>query len=96
MFRKDVAKLDGIVIKCLRENGLETPLQQHRLINSWGNVAGSLVERYTQEKFIRNQVLFVKILNPALRTELSMRKTEYVNRLNAIVGTRLITDIRFY
>ena len=96
MFRRDVQSLADIVAQCLRHDGLETPLQQRRLIDSWGKVAGRAIEKYTGEKFIRNQTLFVKILNPALRADLSMMRERFVKNLNVEAGAQVITDIKFY
>lgn len=96
MFRRDVQTLADILAQCLRHDGLETPLQQRRLIDSWGKVAGRAVERYTGEKFIRNQTLFVKILNPALRADLSMMRERLVKKLNVEAGASIISDIKFY
>lgn len=96
MFRRDVQTLADILAQCLRHDGLETPLQQRRLIDSWGKVAGRAVERYTGEKFIRNQTLFVKILNPALRADLSMMRERLVKKLNVEAGANIISDIKFY
>lgn len=96
MFRRDVQTLADILAQCLRHDGLETPLQQRRLIDSWGKVAGRAVERYTGEKFIRNQTLFVKILNPALRADLSMMRERLVKNLNIEAGASIISDIKFY
>lgn len=96
MFRRDIQTLADILAQCLRHDGLETPLQQRRLIDSWGKVAGRAVERYTGEKFIRNQTLFVKILNPALRADLSMMRERLVKNLNVEAGASIISDIKFY
>lgn len=96
MFKRDVQSLADIVAQCLRHDGLETPLQQRRLIDSWGKVAGRAIEKYTGEKFIRNQTLFVKILNPALRADLSMMRERFVKNLNVEAGAQVITDIRFF
>lgn len=96
MFKRDVQSLGDIVAQCLRHDGLETPLQQRRLIDSWGKVAGRAIEKYTGEKFIRNQTLFVKILNPALRADLSMMRERLVKNLNVEAGAQVITDIKFY
>ena len=96
MFRRDVQTLSDILAQCLRHAGLETPLQQRRLIDSWGKVVGRAVERYTGEKFIRNQTLFVNIVNPALRADLSMMRERLVKNLNVEDGARIITDIKFY
>lgn len=96
MFKHRVLSLDDVVGQFLRHEGLETPLQQKRLIDAWGKVAGNVVEKYTAEKFIRNQTLFVKIQNPALRSDLSMMRSELVRKLNAEVGSMLITDVKIY
>ncbi|WP_455536994.1 DUF721 domain-containing protein [Prevotella koreensis] len=96
MFRREVLALSEVLNKTLRQNGLETPMLQNRLIESWETVVGYNVSRYTSEKYIRNQVLFVKITNPALRADLNMMRTQLVSRLNQSVGSRLIIDIRIY
>lgn len=94
MFRKHPIPVDKLVRVILRSNGLETPWLQRRLIEAWDKVAGETVAKYTTEKYIRNQTLFVHIQNPALRSELNMMKTSLVQRLNAEVDAQVITDIK--
>ncbi len=96
MFRRDVQSLADIIARCLRADGLETPLRQRRVVDAWGRVVGKAVEKYTGEKFIRNQTLFVKITNPALRADLSMMRERLVKNLNAEVGAQVITDIKLF
>lgn len=96
MFRREVKPLGEILMKLLRDEGLETPLRQKRLIDAWETVAGPMVARYTTEKFIKNQTLLVKITNPALRHDLTMMRTQLVRRLNEQVGVLVITDIKVY
>ena len=96
MFKRNVLPLADVLNQFLRQEGLETPLLQRRLIEAWGTVAGQWVEKYTAEKFIRNQTLFVRLMNPALRSDLSMMKTELVGKLNEAVGAQVIMDIRFF
>ena len=95
MFRRDVKNIKDLVMQNLRENGLETPLLQKRLVDAWPEVAGPSVARFTREVSIYNQVLYVKFSSPVLRTELSMRRQTFIDKLNHIVGARIITDIRF-
>ena len=45
--------------------------------------------------FIQNQTLFVRLSNPALRADLTMRRQEFVRQLNEYVGSQVIADIRF-
>ncbi|MCI6500595.1 MAG: DUF721 domain-containing protein [Prevotella sp.] len=96
MFKRDVLPLDEVLKKLLREEGLEVPLLQKRLVDAWEVVTGNVVSRYTAEKYIRNQTLFVKITNPALRQDLSMMRTQLVKRLNEQVGSFVISDIKIF
>lgn len=96
MFRREVKSVADVLQQLLREEGLETPLQQKRLIDSWETVTGRIVARYTTEKFIQNQTLYVKIVNPALRQDLAMMRQQLVKRLNENVGSFIISDIKVY
>lgn len=96
MFRRRVKSLDEVLGMTLRRDGLETPLLQKRLVDAWEKVAGNIIARYTGERFIRNQTLFIKVTNPALRADLSMQRSKYVRLLNAEVGSMVIADIKFY
>ena len=95
MFKRNVQSLKDILLRNLREQGLETPLMQKRLVESWPEVVGPVVARYTLNTYIYNQTLFVRLSNPALRSDLSMMRQELVKKLNDVAGTQLITDIRF-
>ncbi len=96
MFKREVKSINDILQQFLRKEGLETPLQQKRLIDAWDSVAGPMVARYTQEKFIKNQILFVKITNPALRQDLSMMRQQLTRRLNEVIGSSVISDVRVF
>ena len=87
-------KVSDLMRVIIRQNGLETPLLQRRLVESWDDIAGELIAKYTTEKYIRNQDLCVHIENPALRSEISMIKTELIRKLNNAVGGQVIRDIR--
>lgn len=93
MKKKDSEQVGGVILQYLREMGLETPLNEHRLIQAWDKVLGPAVSKYTRELRIYNQVLFVAVTSAALRNELMMRRTELVARLNAEAGAQVITQI---
>ena len=93
MKKTESEKVGGVIMQYLREMGLETPLNEHRLIQAWDQVLGPAVSRYTKEIRIYNQVIFVTISSAALRNELMMRRTELVARLNAQAGAQVITQI---
>ena len=95
MVKRDVQSIRDLIMRNLRQQGLETPLLQKRLVEAWPAVAGNVIARYTLNAYIRNQTLFVHLSSPALRADLSMRRQVFVARLNAAVGSQVIVDIRF-
>lgn len=95
MFRRDVQSVKDLILRNLREQGLEMPLLQKRLVEAWPQIAGPVAERYTLNTYIYNQTLYVRLSNPALRADLSMRRQELTEKLNAVVGEQVITDVRF-
>ncbi len=96
MFRRKPQDIESLVRQIIRDNGMETPLLQRRLVHLWDEVAGDLVASYTESKEIRNQTLWVKIQNPAVRADLQMRRTQLVAQLNNRVGASIISDIKVY
>lgn len=96
MFKRDVQNIKDLILKNLRTQGLETPLLQKRLIDSWKDVVGEMIANYTDNLYIRNQTLHVHLTNPAIRADLSMMRRELVNKLNAHVGSQVIADVQFH
>ena len=96
MFRRKVQSIQTLLQDFLRRQGLESPLRQRRLLTSWDEVVGEPIARYTSERFIKNQTLYVKVHNPALRADLSMGRSLLVKRLNERAGAQVIVDIKFY
>ena len=95
MFKQREKSIKDLILYNLRAQGLETPLLQKRLVEAWPIIAGEAIARYTTDVKIYNQTLYVRLRVPALRADLSMRRQEYIKRLNEYVGNQVITDIRF-
>lgn len=93
MFRKKEERLDDVVEQFLRASGLETPLLQHRLMESWAQVVGESVASRTTVERIQYQKLWVKVHTPALRTQLQMMRQNLVRQLNDAVGGQVIYEL---
>lgn len=96
MFRRKIKPISELVSQSLRNNGLEKPLLQKRLMDNWAQVVGPTINQYSSYKYINNKTLYVKITNPSLRADLSMMKSELVRLLNKSVESMVITDIRLF
>ena len=97
MKRNKAQNISDLVLQFLRLSGLETPLNEHRLIQAWSDVLGSQMSKYTDVEhiYIKNQKLYVHVTSAALRQELSMAHSTLVKTLNNRVGSQVIVDIIF-
>lgn len=95
MKRKRTEMVGDVLGMFLRENGLETPLLEYRAVQSWPQAAGSAIAAHTTACFVREQALWIEVRTPALRTQLSMMRQQLVRRLNDIVGSTIIYDLKF-
>ncbi|MBR4366891.1 MAG: DUF721 domain-containing protein [Bacteroidaceae bacterium] len=96
MKRSKTESLEQLIHVFLREQGLETPYNEYKLVNAWPEVVGDVISSYTGNIFIKSQVLHVEIKSPALRQELLMRRSLLKDKLNNHVGAQVITDIAFH
>ena len=93
MRRTKSEPIGDLLRQFLRQQGLESPLNEYRLVQGWTHVMGPIVARYTRNLVIRNQTLYVQLSSPVLRQELMMQRRELVERLNAYVGAQVICDL---
>ena len=96
MKRSDAEQIGNLVRRYLRQECLESPLNERRLINAWPEVLGEYVASYTREMFIKNQTLYVHLTSAVIRQELMMNRESLIRRLNQKVGAAVITNIVFY
>ncbi|MDM8209082.1 DUF721 domain-containing protein [Bacteroides gallinaceum] len=95
MKRSNTELLGDVIRRYLRLEGLETPLNEYRLVDAWKDVVGPVVTRYTTNLYIRNQILYVHLASSVVRQELMMAREMLVRNLNAQVGSQVIVDIVF-
>lgn len=95
MKRNNTEQVGDVIRRLLRQEGLETPLNEYRLIEAWKDVVGPVITRYTQNLYIKNQVLYVHLSSSVLRQELLMSRTLLIRNLNTRVGAQVIVNIIF-
>ena len=95
MRRNDAEAIGDMIRKFFRVNGLESPLNEYRLVQAWKDVVGPVITRYTSNLYIKNQILYVHITSSVLRQELMMGRDILVRNLNEKVGAQVIVNIIF-
>ena len=93
MERRKSEAIGNVLQRFLREEGLETPLAQYRLIQAWPQVAGQAVANATTELYIKNQTLYARLTSAVLRSELMMQRQALAYALNQYVQAQVITDV---
>lgn len=77
----------------LKDNNLNTKLSHLHISDYWTRVVGKLATPYTRSLEIKDDTLYVKISNAALRNELFIRRYDIVNRINEEAGYQIIKKI---
>jgi len=95
MRKKNTELLSDVIRQVLKEQHLDAPLYEKRLIDAWPLVLGSNIMQYTSDLTIKNKVLFVSLTSSVLRHDLFMSRDEIKKSLNKHVGTDVIVDIIF-
>ena len=95
MRRNNAEQIGDIIRKFFRQNGLESPLNEYRLVEAWKDVVGPTITRYTSNLYIKNQILYVHLSSSVLRQELMMGRDMLVRNLNNHVGAQVIVNIIF-
>ena len=87
MKRNDAEQIGKLIQQFLRQESLESPLNEQRLLDAWPQILGPAAA-YTSNLYIRNQTLYVHLTSAALRQELMMGREVLVRTLNQRVGYR--------
>lgn len=95
MRRNNAESIGDVIRQFLRQEGLETPLNERRIITAWPEVMGLGIARYTGDLFVKNGILYVQLKSPALRSNLMMGRDALVKRLNDFVGAQVIQSVVF-
>ncbi len=89
---KPISEAINAYLKAMRLDG---KLKEIRLINTWEDLMGLEIAKQTEDLYIKNRILFIRLRSAALRQELSMQRTRIVKALNAKVGEAVVDEIIF-
>jgi predicted nucleic acid-binding Zn ribbon protein len=95
MRKKNTELLSDVIRQVLKEQHLDKPLNEKRLIEAWPLVLGNNIMQYTTELSIKNKVLYVNLNSSVLRHDLFLSREEIKNSLNKQVGFDVISEIIF-
>ncbi|MBO4530121.1 MAG: DUF721 domain-containing protein [Paludibacteraceae bacterium] len=95
MKRQNSQSIGNVLQELLQDDLFCKKLNETKLIESWRKMVGENVQSKMTSIYIKNEILYVTITSPALKSDLRMRTTEYVRELNQEIGCEVIRDIKF-
>ncbi len=94
---KNLYTLQDVLSEVYRNLDLEDKVGIYEIKQAYREVMGSLVVKMTISLKVEGKTLNVKLASPALRQELSMRKTNLVAQINNKLASKaVIEEINFF
>jgi predicted nucleic acid-binding Zn ribbon protein len=85
-----------LVPKLMQRLGLRERLRETEVMDAWGKIVGEFIAAHSAPMALREGVLFVRVLQPALHYELEqISKPEILRKLKQRFGGKTIRDVRF-
>ena len=75
--------------------GITRTIKQYDVINTWESIVGERIAKVTTVQRIDNGVLYISVATAPWRAELSMKRTEIIEKINRAVGRHIVREIRF-
>jgi predicted nucleic acid-binding Zn ribbon protein len=76
--------------------GLRERLHEAEVIDAWSKIVGEFIAAHSAPVALRDGILYVRVLQPALHYELEqISKIEILRKLKKRFGAKTIRDIRF-
>ena len=82
--------------KLMQRLGLRERLRETEVIEAWSKIVGDFIATHSAPFALREGILYVRVLQPALHYELEqISKTEILRKLKQRFGGKTIRDLRF-
>ena len=82
--------------KLMQRLGLRECLRETEVIDAWSKIVGDFIAAHSAPVALREGILYVRVLQPALHYELEqVSKSEILRKLKQRFGGKTIRDIRF-
>ena len=82
--------------RLMQRLGLRERLRETEVIEAWSKIVGDFIAAHSAPVALREGILYVRVLQPALHYELEqISKSEILRKLKHRFGGKIIRDIRF-
>lgn len=95
---KQPKKGEGVSMKIavehyLKAMGIDRKVLETSVLNRWAELMGDAVDKRTDSKEIRDEILYLQINSSVMRSELFQMRSVIVKRINEAAGFSMIKDV---
>jgi predicted nucleic acid-binding Zn ribbon protein len=85
-----------VLPKLMQRLGLKERLHETEVLEAWSKIVGDFISAHSSPVALREGILYVRVLQPALHYELEqVSKIEILRKLKRRFGGKVIRDVRF-
>jgi len=85
-----------VLPKLMRRLGLRERLHETEVLEAWSKTVGDFIAAHSSPVALREGILYVRVLQPALHYELEqVSKIDILRKLKQRFGGKVIRDVRF-
>ena len=88
--------LGDILPETLRKKSIHLPMKDRPLIDAWNRAVGPQIGAKAQPDRLRDDVLYVRVSTSVWMHELQFMKQDIIARLNDVLGSTAVSQIRFF
>ena len=87
--------LGDVLRDVISRMGIRRKLDEARMIDAWGEVAGPQVIAVTHSVWVKGRKLFVKVTSSTWRHELNLQRSQWKDRLNRHLEGEFVEEVVF-
>jgi len=85
-----------VLPKLMQRLGLKERLHETEVLEAWSKIVGDFIAAHSSPVALREGILYVRVLQPALHYELEqVSKIDILRKLKQRFGGKVIRDVRF-
>lgn len=92
---KSPQMIGALMPEVLKRLGVLDRLGEAKVFLLWGDIVGEEIDRVTAPLRVEGHKLFIGVESAAWRQELIYSKKELLGKINEVIGSGIIQDIRF-
>lgn len=95
MKRKNEQTLGEAIKEFIAAHGMQERVLESMAIDAWHSQMGKFIANFTDELYVKKNILYVNLNSPSLKNELSYGKSKIIEHINQSLGEEFIKDIYF-